>query len=207
MESVTFTICGISGSLRQASFNWLLLRRAEALAPDGVAFDIFADLGAIPHFNQDCEGELTPPVVHDLRARIGRADAVLVATPEYNSSMPGVLKNALDWVSRPPGGSVLADKPAAAVGASPGRFGAQRAQADVRKVLTAIGAEVLDQELPVARAHEAFDKRGKILDAAVEQQLAAFVASLVELAGVPVPAKPTDAAAYSLECQRLTVAG
>jgi len=207
VEAVSFTVLGIVGSLRRASLNRLLLRRAVALAPEGVAFDIFAELGAIPHFSQDSEGNLTPPVVHDLRARIDRADGVLVATPEYNGSMPGVLKNAIDWASRPPGESVLADKPAAAVGASPGRFGAQRAQADVRKVLTATGAEVLDQELPVARAHEVIDERGEILDEQVERRLAALVASLVELAGMPVPGKLADSGAYSLECQRLAVAG
>lgn len=206
MEAASFTVLGIVGSLRRRSLNRVLLGRAEALAPDGVAFDIFDELGAIPHFNQDSEGDLTPPIVDDLRARIQGANAVLVATPEYNGSMPGVLKNALDWASRPPGESALADKPAAAIGASPGRFGAQRAQADVRRVLTAIGAEVLDQELPVSRAHEVIDERG-ILDEDVERRLAAVVASLVELAGAPVPAELADSAAYSLECQRLGVAG
>ena len=158
------TVLGIAGSFRHGSLNRLLLRCAEALAPDGVVFDPYGDLEAVPHFSEDLEGDRTPASVRDLRARIDRADAVLFATPEYNSSMPGVLKNALDWASRPTGESVLVDKPAAVVGASPGRFGAQRAQADVRKVLTAIGAGVLDKELPVARAHEVLDVPAKVLD-------------------------------------------
>ena len=207
MRAPSLTVFGMVGSLRRASFNSMLMRRAEALAPDGVAFDIFADLGALPHFSQDREGDLTPPEVLDLTARLGNADAILVATPEYNSAMPGVLKNALDWASRPPGRSVLAGKPAAAIGASPGRFGAQRAQAEVRKVLTAIGANVLDHELPVPRAHEVFDEHGRILDEEQERRLAALVASLVELARTQVLGEPTDSAAYSLECQRRAVAG
>ena len=109
-----------------------------------LAIDHFLDgLGDLPHFSQELEGERTPASVEALRRRIAAADALLIATPEYNSAMPGVLKNGLDWASRPSGESVLAAKPAAVLGASPGRFGAVRAQADVRTVLTAIGAEVL----------------------------------------------------------------
>ena len=204
--NVAPTVLGIVGSLRGDSFNGLLLRRAGELVPEGVAFDTFAELGSIPHFNQDAEGDLTPPAVDELRERIGRASAILIATPEYNSAMPGVLKNALDWASRPPGESVLADRPAAVIGASPGGFGAQRAQADVRRVLTAIGAEVLDVELPVARAHEAFDERGALRDEEMERRLSALLGSLVELAGVPVLEGPATLAAYSLECQRLGAA-
>ena len=200
------TVLGIAGSFRHGSLNRLLLRCAEALSPDGVVFDLYDGLEAVPHFSEDLEGDRTPASVRELRARIGRADAVLVATPEYNGSVPGVLKNGLDWASRPVGASVLADKPAAVVGASPGRFGAQRAQADVRKVLTAIGAGVLDQELPVARAHEVLDERAKVLDAEVERRLAALVASLVDVAVGPVPAELADSTAYSRECQQLTAA-
>ncbi len=103
--------------------------------------------------------------------------------------MPGVLKNALDWASRPAGESVLAGKPVAVMGASPGRYGAARAQADVRKVLTAIGAEVLDQELPFPRVHELFDEHGALLDPGSEPRLAAHLAALVELAGGPAPSE------------------
>ena len=121
---------------------------------------------------------------------------------EYNSAMPGVLKNALDWASRPPGESVLAGKAAAAIGASPGRFGAQRAQADVRRVLDAIGADVLDHELPVPRAYEAFGERGELLDPELDAGLASLVAALAERGG-HAPAAESLEASYSRECQRL----
>jgi len=198
----SFTILGIPGSLREGSFNRRLLRRAAAHAAQGVGFDVFEELGELPHYSQELEGDRAPEPVRDLRARIAGADALLVATPEYNGSMPGVLKNALDWASRPSGESVLAGKPAGVIGASPGRFGAQRAQADVRKVLNSIGAAVLDRELPVARAHEAFEESGGLSDPALERYLAAFVAALVEHAGVPLAAESAEAA-YSRECQRL----
>ena len=137
-------VLAIPGSLRGDSFNARLLHRLVELAPPELVFiDHFLDgLGDLPHFSQELEGERTPASVEALRRRIAAADALLIATPEYNSAMPGVLKNGLDWASRPSGESVLAAKPAAVLGASPGRFGAVRAQADVRTVLTAIGAEV-----------------------------------------------------------------
>ena len=207
MEGSSFTVIGIAGSLRRDSFNLRLIERAAELAPDGVGFDIFRGLGEIPHFSQDSEAEWTPPTVLDLRARIDAAGAVLVATPEYNSSIPGVLKNALDWASRPAGESALADKPAAVVGASPGRYGAIRAQAETRKVLGAIGAEVLERELAVPRAHEVLATPDAIDDAGIEADLAALVAALVELARVPVAAEGGEAADYSRECQRLARAG
>ena len=183
------TVLGIPGSLRGDSLNLRLIERAAALAPEDVSFDIYGRLGEIPHFNQDSEGERTPEAVLDLRERISAAGAVLVATPEYNSSIPGVLKNALDWASRPPGESVLAEKPAAVVGASPGRYGAIRAQAEVRNVLQAIGAEVLEQELAVSRAHEVLAAPGVIDDAEIERDLAALVAALVGFAKSPAPAR------------------
>jgi chromate reductase len=203
---MSLTVLGIPGSLRGDSFNLRLIEHAAALAPEGVSFEVFDQLGAIPHFNQDLEGERTPAAVLNLRSRIEAAGAVFVATPEYNSSIPGVLKNALDWASRPPGESVLADKPAAVVGASPGRYGAIRAQAEARKVLAAIGAEVLEQELAVPRAHEVLTAPGAIADAGIERDLAAMVTALVGLAGVPAPVAHDEAADYSLECQRLAEA-
>ena len=202
MSNSSFSILGISGSLRGSSFNSALVRRAAALAPEGIEFDLYDDIGAIPHFSQDLEGDSTPAIVHDFRRRIADAEAVFVATPEYNGAMPGVLKNALDWASRPAGESVLAGKSAAVVGASPGGRGAVRGQADARKVLTAIGAGVVDKELPVARAHELFDERGAMLDQESETRLADHIALLVESAGGPAPAEPDELAVYSLKCQR-----
>ena len=202
-EVKSYRVFGIPGSLRRGSFNRSLLRSAEELAPANVVFDTFDGLGGIPPCSQDLEGGLTPAAVVDLRARIGRADAVLVATPEYNSSMPGVLKNMLDWASRPAGESVLAGKPAAVLGASPGRYGAVWAQADARKVLTAIGANVLDAEFPFPRVHEKFDERRNLVDEPVRDELRALVSSLLDLVAEPAPAELAESAAYSLECQQL----
>ena len=206
MSDSSFTVLGISGSLRASSFNSLLVRRAAALAPEGVEFDLYEDIGAIPHFSQDLEGDSTPGIVHDFRSRIAEADAVFVATPEYNGAIPGVLKNALDWASRPAGQSVLAEKPALVVGASPGGRGAIRGQADARKVLTAIGADVVERELPIGRAHELFDGEGAMLDQEAETALTDHIALLIETGGEPAPAEPDDLAVYSLECQRRSLA-
>lgn len=199
-------LLGISGSLRRDSFNTRLLARAGSQAPHGIRFETFDQLGEIPHFSQDLENN-TPSMVTALRSAIESADVLLVASPEYNSAMPGVLKNALDWASRPAGRSVLADKPAAVLGASPGRFGAVRAQAEVRKVLGAIGADVLDSEFPLARAHQAFDGEGRLRDGDLDDALAEFVTALVRHAGLPAgtvkPHRVSDSAAYSRECQHV----
>ncbi len=206
MSSAPHVLLGISGSLRRDSFNTRLLARAGSQAPDGIRFVSFDQLGELPHFSQDLEDD-TPSTVTALRAAIESADVLLVASPEYNSAMPGVLKNALDWASRPAGRSALADKPAAVLGASPGRFGAVRAQAEVRKVLGAIGADVLDSEFPLPRAHQAFDGEGRLRDGDLDDALAEFVAGLVRHAGLPAgtvrPHHVTDSAAYSRECQHV----
>ncbi|MCB0828897.1 MAG: NAD(P)H-dependent oxidoreductase [Solirubrobacterales bacterium] len=199
----TFTVLGIVGSLKKTSFNWKLMRRAKAVATEGITFDVFAYLGVLPYFSEDREGERTPRMIQDFRQRIESCDAILVATPEYNGSMPGVLKNALDWASRPPGESVLDGKPAAVMGASPGRYGAARSQADVRKVLTAIGAEVLDRELSFPRVHEMFDDQDKLLDLETGPRLAGHLAALIELAGGATPAEESELAEYSRTCQQL----
>lgn len=201
MASQSPTVLGIVGSLREGSFNARLLTRAAALAPSGVRVETFDKLGEIPHFSQDLEAE-PPPAVIELKAAIESAEALLIATPEYNSAMPGVLKNALDWASRPPGRSALADKAAAAIGASPGRFGAQRAQADVRNVLSAIGADVLDHGFQLPRAHQAFGDDGELLDGRLDAKLCAFVTELVDHAG-GLPAEESLEAFYSHECQQI----
>jgi len=149
-------VLGLSGSLRRDSHNTHLLRGAAKLLPRGVELEIFDRLAQIPPYVEDSEHE-TPPAVVALKAAIAGSDAVLVATPEYNSSIPGALKNALDWVSRPLASTPLRDKPVAVIGASTGLFGAVWAQAELRKVLGAIGARVLDRELPIGQADEALD--------------------------------------------------
>jgi chromate reductase, NAD(P)H dehydrogenase (quinone) len=176
-------ILGISGSLRRDSHNTRLLRATRQLLPAGAELEIFDQLAAIPPYNEDDEHEF-PPAVAALKAAIADADALLVATPEYNASIPGVLKNALDWVSRPVADTPLRGKPAAVVGASTGLFGAVWAQAETRKVLSTIGARVLDSELPIAQAHEALGENGLPVEVEALEVLAATVRDLLELAEV-----------------------
>jgi chromate reductase, NAD(P)H dehydrogenase (quinone) len=149
-------VLGISGSLRRDSLNSALLRVAAERLPAGMELVEFEHLREIPLYDADLEAETTPAAVAELREAIGDADAVLVATPEYNHSIPGGLKNALDWASRPAGKSALNGKPAAAIGASTGMFGAVWAQAELRKVLGALGGRVVEAELPVGHAKEQF---------------------------------------------------
>jgi chromate reductase, NAD(P)H dehydrogenase (quinone) len=174
-------ILGLSGSLRRDSHNTRLLRGVAALLPDGVELDVFDQLAAIPPFSEDDEHE-TPPAVAALNAAIAGADAVLVATPEYNGSIPGVLKNALDWVSRPIASTPLMGKPAAVIGASTSLFGAIWAQAETRKVLSTIGARVVDREIPIPQADEALGADGLPLDDDARELLDATLTELIELA-------------------------
>jgi chromate reductase, NAD(P)H dehydrogenase (quinone) len=174
-------ILGLSGSLRRGSHNTRLLRGAGTLLPQDVELTVFEGLGEIPPFNED--EELTPPpAVVALKAAIAEADAVLIATPEYNSSIPGVLKNALDWASRPRVDSPLANKPAAVIGASTSLFGAVWAQAETRKVLSSTGARVVDRELPVPQADEALGADGLPVDVDAREALSATLDELVEAA-------------------------
>ena len=156
-------VLGISGSLRRDSHNLRLLRAAAALLPPEVDFVTFSGLKAIPPFDEDDEGAPGPEVTA-WRQEIERADALLFVTPEYNSSIPGVLKNAVDWASRPFGTAVLPNKPAAVIGASTGMFGAVWAQAELRKSLAAAGARVIDRELPVPDAENAFNADGALAE-------------------------------------------
>ncbi len=170
-------ILAISGSLRRDSHNTALLRAAADLLPPEVELVRYEALGAIPPFNEDDVAD-RPAAAQDLWDAVEGVDGVLVATPEYNSSIPGVLKNALDWLSRPLADSPLRNKPAAVIGASTGMFGAVWSQAETRKVLGAIGARVVDRELPIPTAHEQFHESGRLSDADLEQEL---VVSLLEL--------------------------
>jgi chromate reductase len=174
-------ILGISGSLRRDSHNTRLLRGVGGLLPDGVELEIFDQLGAIPPFSED-EEHATPPAVAALKAAIAGADAVLVATPEYNASIPGVLKNALDWVSRPVQDTPLMGKPAAVIGASTSLFGAVWAQAETRKVLSTIGARVVDREIPIPQADETLGADGLPLDDDARELVEATLTELIELA-------------------------
>ena len=142
-------VLGVSGSLRRDSHNRRLLQAAAATLPPEAELVVYEGLKAIPPFDEDDEHS-PARAVHDWRAAISDADALLFATPEYNSSIPGHLKNALDWASRPFAEAALRNKPAAVIGASTGMFGAVWAQAELRKALAAAGARVIDRELPVA---------------------------------------------------------
>ena len=172
-------VLGISGSLRRDSLNSALLRAAAERLPAGVEWSEFEGLREIPPYDADLELEGTPLAVRRLREAIRGADAVLVATPEYNHSIPGVLKNALDWASRPAGQSALNGVPAAAIGASTGMFGAVWAQAETRKVLGALGGRVVEAELPVARAAEQYVDGELELTPQQSEQLQEILAELV----------------------------
>jgi chromate reductase len=172
-------ILGISGSLRGDSHNRKLLRAAADLLPAGVELELWDGLKEVPPYDEDDDVSPAPAAVARLRAAIAGADALLIATPEYNSSIPGQLKNALDWASRPIATSVLRNKPVAVVGASTGMFGAVWAQAELRKVLAAIGARVIDVELPAAQAHERFDEHGRFIDEELRSKLEEIVEMLV----------------------------
>jgi chromate reductase, NAD(P)H dehydrogenase (quinone) len=170
---------GLSGSLRRESYNTKLLRAAEELLPADAELELYEELKAVPPYDEDDDVEPAPPAVADLRAAIAQADAILIATPEYNSSIPGQLKNAIDWISRPLARNPLRNKPVAVVGASAGAFGAVWSQAELRKVLAATGARVVDAEVAVGHAPTKFDEQGGLLDEAIREQLAEVVGLLV----------------------------
>jgi chromate reductase len=172
-------VLAISGSLRGGSHNTKLLRAAAEFLPDDVEFELWDGLKAVPPYDEDDDKDPAPAAVTRLRAAIAGADAVLIATPEYNSSLPGQLKNALDWASRPVATSVLRNKPVAVIGASIGAFGAVWAQGELRKVLAAIGARVVEAEVAVGHAHERFDDEGRLSDEELRGQLLEAVDILV----------------------------
>jgi chromate reductase len=179
MASGRFQVLGIAGSLRRASYNRALLRAAAQLAPDGVDVRSF-DLLPIPLYNEDVEAEGDPAPVRELKEQIRAADALLIASPEYNYSVPGVLKNAIDWASRPPRGSALHHKPVALMGASPGGFGTVRSQLALRQMFLFTKSLVLPEpELYVSTAHEKFDRGGNLTDEETRRRIRALLDALV----------------------------
>jgi len=157
-------LLAISGSLRADSHNSRLLRIAAEEAPVGVEVEIYDGLADIPPYDADNDTGLGPAPVRELRELIAESDGLIFATPEYNSSIPGVLKNGIDWASRPRATTPLAGKPAAVMGATTGHFGAVWAQAELKKVLGSTGARVVDAEVSLALADDAFDSRGNLGD-------------------------------------------
>ena len=157
-------VLGVAGSLRRRSYNKALIRAAAELAPEGMAIEVH-EIDGIPPYDADRDGEDTPAPVVDLKRAIEGADALLIATPEYNYAIPGVLKNALDWASRPAYKSPLVAKPCAVLGASGGLGGTVRAQMDVRRVLEACLARVLPYpDVAVRSAGQRFDEQGRLTD-------------------------------------------
>jgi chromate reductase len=170
-------ILGISGSLRRDSHNTNLLHAAAEVAGPDVELEVYDGLKEVPPYDEDDEVHPRPESVARLNEAIANADAVLFSTPEYNASIPGHLKNAIDWVSRPVATNVLRNKPVVVVGASTGAFGAVWAQAELRKVLAALGARVFDVELSVPHAHTRFDE-SDLTDDGIRARLAEAVEAL-----------------------------
>jgi chromate reductase len=172
------TVLGFAGSLRRASYNRGLIRASAELAPAGIAVEVF-DLGDLPFYNQDVEDAGEPAAVVAFKRAIARADALLVATPEYNHGVPGVLKNAIDWASRPRVTSPLRDKAVAVMGASPGHGSTARAQAQLRDAFVFTGACVMPlPELLVGGAAQHFDRSGNLTDPALRASLVELVEAL-----------------------------
>jgi chromate reductase, NAD(P)H dehydrogenase (quinone) len=171
-------ILGISGSFRRDSHNTRLLRAAAELLPPGAELRLFDGLADLPPYCEDADAHPAPAAVAYLREAIESADALLIATPEYNASIPGVLKNAIDWASRPFPDNALRDKPVAVIGASTGLFGAVWAQAELRKVLQHTGAKVLEVELPVGLADRAFTPAGELADPGLAARLEGLLGQL-----------------------------
>ncbi len=200
-------VLGISGSLRDGSHNTRLLRAAAIAPPPGTRLKVYGSLRDVPPFDEDAERDgLAPAAVAELRDAVAAADALLIATPEYNGSVPGQLKNALDWLSRPLESNPLRGKPVAVVGASTGLFGAVWAQADLRRVLGVIGADVLDAELPVGTADQAFTPGGRLADPDLDAAMAVLLSALRARThgGAAGSAAPRAAAGAAVPAQRMS---
>jgi chromate reductase, NAD(P)H dehydrogenase (quinone) len=173
-------VLGISGSLRRNSYNTALLRHVgELFEAEAEEFEIYRGLRDIPPYDEDCDTDDAPEPVSRIREAVRDADAIFFVSPEYNSSIPGALKNALDWLSRPFATNVLRNKPVAVIGASSGMFGAIWAQAELRKVLGAIGARVTEGEVAVGSAAERFNEDGNLNEPNLEQEVREVVVTLL----------------------------
>ncbi len=179
MDYDDFKILGLAGSLRRASFNRGLIRAARELAPEGVTIEPYEKLEKIPFFNRDVEQEGDPAPVKELKEKIREADAVLVATPEYDYAIPGVLTNALDWAMRSP--SPLRHKPIGIVGASPGNTGTARGQMVLRQILLHAPAYTMPEpQMLIPNAYERFDENGDLVDEETRERMRRFLQALVE---------------------------
>ena len=173
----TIRIVGFNGSLRTKSYNQAALRAAKEMVPEHIELEILS-IGDLPFYNEDLEADL-PAVVHNFREQIRKADAVFIVSPEYNGSLPGVLKNALDWASRPFGKSPLIGKPTATMGIG-GRSGTARAQAHLRQILSMLRAKVLEHpEVHIAAKQEMFDTESNIIDAEIQGKIRTLLHELI----------------------------
>lgn len=173
-------VLGFAGSLRQASLNRSLLRAAQETAPDGMQIETF-DLAAVPLYNGDVEAQGDPEAVAAFKQAIRAADGVLMVTPEYNHGVPGVMKNAVDWASRPPQSAALARKPVGIIGASPGATGSARGQSQLRQAFEFTNSYCMPQpELLVFRAHEKFDAEGRLTDETTRAYLRRYLEAFQE---------------------------
>ena len=176
--SEPISILGFAGSLRKGSFNHLTLRAAQTLVPESVTLEIF-DIAGLPGFNQDDEAH-PPEKVVDMKQRIRNADAILIVTPEYNYSVPGVLKNAIDWASRPYGDSAWTGKPVAMMGASVGTLGTARAQYHLRQMFVFLNMYAVNQpEVMISNAHQRFDDQGHLIDETTKKLIRQLLEELV----------------------------
>lgn len=189
MSGIERRVLALSGSLRKASLNTALLRAAGDAAPSGTKVKLFDGLEAVPLFNEDLESGTVPPAVKRLRDEIERADGLLISTPEYNHSIPGVLKNALDWLSRPTPSRVLAGKPVAVMGATVGTWGTRLAQAALRQVLFSTESLVMPRSgLFVRGATGLFDPSGKLIDSATSAALGSLMREFTDWMNLVGPA-------------------
>src|SRR5215469_7197400 len=193
MDKKPFRILAIAGSLRQGSYNRGLLRAAQEVAPDWVEMQFF-DISQLPFFNEDVEATGDPEPVRRFKEAIATSNAVLIATPEYNGAVPGVLANAIDWASRPPGRSVLRNKPVALMGAVLGTSGSANAQAILRGVLGRIGAIVVpDPQVLVPRASRLFDEQVDLRDEGTREDIRQLIEALVHWCRRVEPEEPVGA--------------
>ena len=182
MSDGNFRVLGLAGSLRHASFNRGLIRAAKELAPEGVSVEPYEELEKIPFFNRDVEDEGDPAPVREFKEKIREADAVLIATPEYDYAIPGVLVNALDWALRSRYGTTpFRHKPVGIVGASPGRMRTARGQMVLRQILLHAPAYVMPEpQVLISNARERFDEKGDLIDEETRKRMHQFLKALVE---------------------------
>jgi chromate reductase, NAD(P)H dehydrogenase (quinone) len=202
VDNKPFRILALAGSLRQGSYNRGLLRAAEELAPDWVEVQFF-EIGTLPFFNEDLEAAGDPEAVRRFKEAISNANAVLIATPEYNGAVPGVLANAIDWASRPPGRSVLRNKPVAVMGAVLGQSGSANAQAALRGMLGRVGAVVVpDPQVLVPQASRLFDEQVNLLDEDIREEIRQLVEAVAHWCRRVQPEEPGSVASATGSSRR-----